>query len=87
MRYTKTVDWFTMWKMDRESILITMHRNMQADIDCGYDVFGKSITNQRQEIAAYEQEYYDIMGKFALMTEEEVNHYCFYDLLRRGAIE
>ena len=38
-----TDDWFEMWHLDKEVILNTMVRNMTADLECGYDYFGKSI--------------------------------------------
>ena len=87
IRYTKSVDWTSLWELDKKSIICTMYRNMDADLSAGYDPFGNSIRSQREQIAAYEQEYLDTLEKFKTMTEEEINHWCFYDLKKRGAIE
>lgn len=87
MRYTKTVDWFTMWKNDKDSIIVTMHNNLTADLNCGYNPTGLSIRSQVEMIDNYVKDYSETLDNFKTMTEEEINHWCFYDLLRRGAIE
>lgn len=87
LRYTKSIDWTSLWEMDKKSIISTMYGNMNADLKAGYDPFGKSIRSQREQIAAYEQDYLDTLEKFKYMTEEQINHWCFYDLKKRGAIE
>jgi hypothetical protein len=87
LRYTKTIDWTAMWEMYTKSVIATMYKNMAADIDCGYNPFGTSIRQQRENIAAYEKEYYDTLEKFKTMSEQEINHWCFYDLKQRGVIE
>lgn len=87
MRYNKNIDWFSLWEMDKKSIITTMYRNMAADLAAGYDLYGKSITQQRQLITQYETEYSNTLETFKTMTEEQINHWCFYDLKQRGAIE
>ena len=52
-----TDDWFEMWHLDKEVILNTMVRNMTADLECGYDYFGKSITEQREAIEVYKEKF------------------------------
>lgn len=82
-----TDDWFEMWHLDKEVILNTMVRNMTADLECGYDYFGKSITEQREAIEAYKEKFdAEVMG-FAEKTDEQRNRWCYYDMLRRGVIE
>lgn len=86
MRYNRNEDYFTMWYEDKKSITLTMYRNMQADLECGYNPFGDCIRRQREDIARYEAEIDHSLETFKTMTEEQINHWCFYDLLYRGAI-
>ena len=79
--------WFDMWQDDRECMLSTMIRNMAADLNAGYDYFGRCITNQRKEIEDYKKETESAFDLFKSMTEEQVNRWCFYDLKKRGVIE
>ena len=82
-----TDDWFEMWHLDKEVILNTMVRNMTADLECGYDYFGKSITEQREAIEIYKEKFDDELMSFAGKTDEQRNKWCYYDMLRRGVIE
>ena len=82
-----TDDWFEMWHLDKEVILNTMVRNMTADLQCGYDYFGKSITAQREAIEAYKAKFDAEVMSFAEKTDEQRNKWCYYDMLRRGVIE
>ena len=88
MAKTKYIDdWFEMWHLDKEVILNTMVRNMTADLECGYDYFGKSITEQREAIEAYKEKFDAEVMSFAEKTDEQRNKWCYYDMLRRGVIE
>ena len=82
-----TDDWFEMWHLDKEVILNTMVRNMTADLQCGYDYFGKSITAQREAIETYKAQFDAEVMSFAEKTDEQRNKWCYYDMLRRGVIE
>lgn len=79
--------WFDMWYSDKQSMLDTMVRNMQADLDCGYDYFGKSITSQREMINEYKKNFDAQMDKFKEMEDTAVNRWCYYDMKKRGVIE
>ena len=85
-RITDRTDWFEIWFEDKQSIINTMVGNMTADLNAGYDYFGKAIQNQRNEIENYKNEFDKQMMEFASMDEKTVNRWCFYDLKRRGAI-
>ena len=87
VRITDRDDWFDIWFEDKQSMIDIMVSNMTSDLENGYDYFGKSITDQRQMIDEYKQEFDRIMEMFKTMTEKEVNRWCFYDLKKRGAIE
>jgi len=81
------IDWFELWQDDRECMLSTMIRNMAADLNAGYDYFGKCIINQREEIENYKKETESAFDLFKSMTEVQVSRWCFYDLKKRGVIE
>jgi len=86
-RFTKSIDWLEMYCADRESMLSTMARNMAADLECGYDYFGKSIMQQRAKIEEFRANYDKILDMFKTMTDDAVQHWCFYELKKLGAIE
>lgn len=85
-RVTDRNDWFELWYEDKQSIMDTMVKNMVADLNAGYDYFGKSIQDQKQEIKNYKSEFDKQMAELAIMDEKTANRWCFYDLKRRGAI-
>lgn len=85
--YTKKTDWMELWIDDKKSIIEIMHKNMQSDIECGYDVTGLAIRRQIEEISAYTEQYHKELMALAAMDWEKANRWCFCDLLRRGAIE
>ena len=86
IRITDRNDWFDVWFEDRESILNTMVRNMASDLNAGYNYFGQSITNQKQEIAEYKAQTDKTLDMFKDMDEKAVNRWCFYELKKHGAI-
>ena len=79
-------DWFSIWMDDKESVLATMIKNMVADLQVGYNYFGECIRRQQREIAAYKEEFDRQIMSFADMEDGKRNKWCYYDLLRRGAI-
>lgn len=79
-------DWFEIWYEDKQCMLETMISNMTADLNAGYDYFGKSITEQRAMIESYKHEFDEQMKKFRDMEMGKVQHWCYFDLKRRGAI-
>lgn len=82
----KKIDWFEMWFADKQSIVETMVRNMVADLDAGYDYFGKSITEQREAIAEYQANFDNEVNKLKEMDEGKANRWCYIDMKKRGAI-
>lgn len=86
-RVTDRTDWFDIWFEDKQGMLSTMIRNMSADLDCGYDYFGKSISHQRESIEEYKKEFDREMEQFKTMDEKQVNRWCFYDMKKRSVIE
>lgn len=79
-------DWFELWRADRESMLDTMIRNMKADLDCGYDYFGKSITRQREDIERFKADFDADLDKIGEMEPNKVQHWCYVRLVKLGAI-
>lgn len=80
-------DWFELWLEDKKAMLETMTRNIAADLSAGYDFYGRSIQRSLAEMDSYKAEYESALEKFKDMEESAVNRWCFYDLLKRGAIE
>ena len=80
------MDWFKIWHEDKESVIDTMVRNMASDLEHGYDYYGQSIREQREEIDRYKQEFDRQMKALGLMEESKVQWWCYMDLKRRGAI-
>lgn len=87
MRVSDRNDWFELWFSDKQSMVNTMVRNMQDDLNAGYDYFGNSIRKQMKEIDEYKAEFDKQMDEFKTMDENAVNRWCFYDMKKRGAIE
>ena len=78
--------WFRLWYDDKQSMLITMHNNLAADLSAGYNPFGSSIRQQRQAIDAYMFEFDQQMEAIKMMDKQHTEHWCYYDLLKRGVI-
>lgn len=85
-KFDKNVDWFEMYMEDNKSLLQTMVRNMTSDLSAGYDYFGKSIVGQRQEIEQFKRRLDDTLDMFKAMDEAAVQRWCFYELVKKGAI-
>ena len=85
-RFTNSVDWLEMYVADRESMLDTMIRNMQADLNAGYNYFGKSIVSQRGQIDRFKEKFDTVLDMFKSMSDDAVQHWCFYELKKLGAI-
>jgi hypothetical protein len=79
-------NWFEIWMDDKESVLATMVKNMAADLNAGYNYFGVCIRRQKEEIERYKSEFDQQLMSFADMDDAKRNRWCYYDLLRRGAI-
>ena len=78
--------WFDCWYSDKKDILSCMYHNLAADLDAGYNPLGDCIKRQRADIAAYEQSINDALMSFVNMDDKKRDRWCFYDMLRRGAI-
>lgn len=87
MRYDSGTNWFEMWNSDKKDMIAVMYSNMNSDLDCGYNPLGKSITAQRKMIDAYISDYQKTLDSFVEMTDEKVNRWCFFDMIKRGVIE
>ena len=80
-------DYIKMWIEDKQSIIETMVHNMQADIDAGYNPNGECITRQKNEIELYKLDMDMQMKDFSNMDQAKANRWCYYDMIKRGAIE
>lgn len=81
------IDYFEIWLADKQSMLNTMVRNMQADLQAGYNPHGKSITDQQLMIAEYQYRFDEQFAELQAMEDEKrIQRICKMDLLKRGAI-
>lgn len=84
------VKWFEMWLADKESILVCMRHNIEADLNAGYDPEGVSIRTQKAEMRAYEEGIESTLSRLTDMAVDKgikaVNRWCYMDMKRRGAI-
>ena len=80
------MNWFEIWYDDRQSMMETMARNIAADIRTGYNFFGACIQRQKQELDDYKAAFDEQLMRFADMDDGKRNRWCYYDLLKRGAI-
>lgn len=82
----EAINWFELWMDDKESVLATMVKNLASDLEAGYNYFGACVQRQKETIDAYKAEFDRQLMSFADMDEGKRNRWCYYDLLRRGAI-
>ncbi len=80
-------EWFELWLADKKVILATMHKNMQSDIEAGYNVLGNSIKKQVEEIDAYRKDIDSRLDIFSTMEDDAVARWCYYDMKKRGVID
>ena len=78
--------YFEIWFDDKKSMMETMRRNMQADLDAGYNPTGYCICKQVVELEDYEREFDRQMDAFKNMEDAKVDRWCYYDLKKRGVI-
>lgn len=87
MLKTDKIDFVALWIDDKQSIIETMLKNMNADINAGYDPHGANIEKQRAAIREYVAAYNAELMKIADKTPQAAARFCKFDLIRRGAIE
>lgn len=80
------INWFELWVADKKSILETMARNMAADLEAGYDYYGKSIQTQIKEMDEYKAKFDADLDKVAEMDDNKVQKWCYIQLMKAGAI-
>lgn len=80
------MNWFEIWVEDKRNILNTMARNMAADLEAGYDYYGKSIQMQIKEMDEYKAKFDADLDKVAEMDDNKVQKWCYIQLLKAGAI-
>ena len=86
--YNSYTSLFRMWYDDHESMIETMKRNRDSDIQNGYDISGNCIMRQNREIEEYKEKFFEQLFKFIYFDSiEQVNNWCFIDMIKRGVIE
>lgn len=79
-------DWFEIWYQDKHDMLDAMTHNLSADLSAGYNYFGDSAVKQRKDIDDYKKQFDDEMVMLSNMDANKVQHWCYFDLKRRGVI-
>jgi hypothetical protein len=65
-----------------------MVRNLASDLEAGYDPFGNSITNSINELVKYKSRCEMEMKIIQeTLNSEQANRWCWFELVKRGAIE
>ena len=80
-------EWFEMWLGDKKNILSIMFKNMQSDLEAGYDPMGNSIKQQVETIDKYRKDIDARLDIFATMEDTAVARWCYYDMKKRGVID
>lgn len=81
------MDYITMWVEDYESLIETAIRNMQSDLDAGYNPKGQSIAWDRECIEELKTRRDAGIEKIAQFeSDRKANRWCYLDMKRRGAI-
>lgn len=78
--------WFKIWFEYKQLILSEMYQNISDDLNVGYNPFGTSILNQRRTIDDYIRSFDEEMDHIKEKSKQQVEHWCYYDLKKRGAI-
>lgn len=81
------IDWFDIWFADKQSILDTMIKNMQSDLEAGYDPNGASIVRQQCEINLYKNQFDSEIEMLKEKDSKAAAHWCRLDMKKRGAID
>ena len=79
-------NWFDIWFEDKQSMLNIMVSNLTADLNAGYSYFGNSIKVQQKEIDKYKEDFDNQMKEFRVWEMPKIQHWCYFDLKRRGVI-
>lgn len=79
-------NWIEIWCDDYTSLIDCAIRNMQSDLECGYDPNGFSIWQSKSAIAELRERYENGLNRIAEMEEKAAQRWCYYDLKKRGAI-
>lgn len=79
--------WFKIWFEDKQMLISAMYRNIEDDLEAGYNPLGKSITDQRSHLEEFIRDFNFEMDHIKEKTKQQVEHWCYYDLKKRGAIE
>ena len=79
-------DWLEVWIDDWESLIETQNRNIQSELQAGFKWTGQHVQHEVKILKEFDSKYRDGLEKFKYMDEREVQRWCYFDLLKRGAI-
>lgn len=80
------IDWVGMLLDDIDSIENCMRRNMQSDIEAGYNPAGLAIRREIEELNDYIEYKNNTIIKIRDMDENKAQRWAYWELVRKGAI-
>ena len=81
------MEYIAMWIEDYESLIETAVRNMQSDLDAGYNPNGRSIAWDRECIEELKNRRDAGIEKIVQFeSDSKADRWCYLDMKRRGAI-
>ena len=80
------MNYFDLWIEYTGGLRAVMIRNLKSDIECGYDPQGAACRAQAAAIREHDNNISEALALFRTLPDAAINHYCRFDLLRRGAI-
>lgn len=86
IKYLDWASWRALWESCTEGAIATMYSNLVSDLNAGYDLFGKSITSQKDAIDYRTLKYKRERAKLDGMNDERAEHWCFESLRKSGYI-
>lgn len=80
-------EWIEMWNGSKRSTVASMYRNLTADIEAGYDLFGYSVRQAQAAITTYVAEWERQITELARLDTVSKGRKCFEWLKKSGDIE
>lgn len=85
--YNRHTDYVGIWEDDTRAVIAQAYENIASDLRAGRDPLGKSIMINQLAIESMRSEYATIKAHLLTMPAEDVNHYLYKYLVKKGAIE
>ena len=80
------MNYFNLWIEYTDGLRAVMLRNLKNDIEAGYNPQGAACVAQAAAIREHDNNIAEALALFRTLPDAAINHYCKFDLMRRGAI-